>query len=729
MSPRPTTLPATLPGLELARFGRATITRLALLVVVVVPLLYGGLYLSANHDPVAHLDRLRAAVVDEDVPATATGPDGASTPVRAGADLVEQLTGPDADAGFTWEATTAERAREGLADGDYAAVLTVPRDFSAALASTTGDAPRSARLSVTTDDAVNHVVSQVTDTVATSVRTGLQRTATAGHLDGVYLAFSDVHDSLDRAADGADELTDGAARTDDGARELLVGLGDLDRGAARLVDGTGDLRTGSRELADGTAALAGGAAAADTGARELAGGLGALREGTAALPQRTAELADGSRRVADGAARLAQAVDGLDTGALDAVAGAGADLGPALDDALERARAVAAASGDPQLQEAVEQLARARAGLDDERVAATVADAAARARQLAADVDALAAGADAVATGNRALADAAPALAAGAASAAGGADELAAGTSSLAAGARSAAAGAGELASGAAAVDDGARSLLGGTEAAATGAGALADGTGRLTDGAGELAGSLREGAGQVPALSAAQREQRAGVVADPVQAQRVVENPVAHYADGLAPLFVPVALWVGGMVTYMVLRALSPRALASTVSPVRAALAGWVPGALLAVAQGLVLGVVLLTAVGISSPRPAATLAFTVLVAVVFTALHQCLVALFGGAGRLGALVLLVLQLTSTGGTYPVQTAPGFFQVLHPLLPMTYAADGLRHLVVGGSGAAVWSSAAVLAGFGLLGLAVSVLAAHRRRTWSPARLHPALAL
>ncbi|NAZ88492.1 YhgE/Pip family protein, partial [Kineococcus indalonis] len=285
------------------------------------------------------------------------------------------------------------------------------------------------------------------------------------------------------------------------------------------------------------------------------------------------------------------------------------------------------------------------------------------------------------------------------------------------------------LAEGAARVDDGAGALVGGASQARTGAGELAEGTGQLADGSGTLAAQLREGQAEVPAQDAAEAQRRAGVVAAPVEAQRVRAHAVAHYSDGLAPLFVPVSLWVGGMVTYMVLRAVSPRALASTAGSLRTALAGLLPGAVLGVLQAVVLQAVLLLAVGVESPSPLLTVAFTALVAVVFTAAHQCLIALLGGPGRLVALVLLVLQLTSAGGTYPVGTSPAFFGAIHPYLPMTYATEGLRHLVSGAPGGPVRLDAAVLAGFGVLALAVTVLACHRRRTWTVADLHPSLSL
>lgn len=722
----------SLPGLELARFRRATITKLAILAVVIVPLIYGGLYLWSNTDPVGRLGNLQAVVVNSDAPATVTGVDGSPRTVDAGKELVEQLTGPDAEAGFHWRTATEAQAAEGLRDGDYAAVLRIPSGFSAALASTGGADPQQAKLSVTTDDAENYILGQVTNTIATTIRTKVATGATTNYLENVYVAFSSIHDSLGKAADGAGQLADGARKADEGAGSLVVGLGDLDKGAAQLVDGTGQLRSGSAQLASGTAKVATGADGAADGAGQLATGLDQLRTATKDLPAQTAQLSAGASQVATGAGRVADGADAV-AGAANRVLPAlqqAQQLSPLVDQLLTQARQLSAANpDDANLAATVRSLEQAQQALADGSVAGIGQQVQQQVGALATGARQLSDGASAVSTGAGKLAAAAPALQQGVAKAADGAGALAAGTRQLATGAHSAADGASALSTGAARVDDGATALLNGTSKAKDGAGRLADGTQQLADGAGSLQSQLAEGQGKVPVYTGDAATDRAGVVAAPVAADRVKEHAVPRYSDGLAPLFVPVALWVGGMVTYMVLRAVSPRALASTASSYRAAVAGWVPGALLGVAQAVVLWLVLLLAVGIASPHPVATVAFAALIAVVFTAIHQCLNALLGGVGRLVALVLLVLQLTSAGGTYPVGTSPTFFEALHPFLPMSYAADGLRHLVTGAAAGPVLLDAGVLAAFGVLALSVTVLACHRRRTWTVAKLHPSLTL
>ena len=126
---------------------------------------------------------------------------------------------------------------------------------------------------------------------------------------------------------------------------------------------------------------------------------------------------------------------------------------------------------------------------------------------------------------------------------------------------------------------------------------------------------------------------------------------------------------------------------------------------------------------------HPVVTWGLMALTAAAFAAIMQLLGVAFGPAGRILALALLMLQLTSSGGTYPVQTTPRFFQVLHPWLPMTYVVDGLRHLIDGGGTGTVIRGGLVLAAFAAGAFALTTLAAHRSRRLTPAKLHPDLVM
>ncbi|WP_157875939.1 YhgE/Pip family protein, partial [Streptacidiphilus griseoplanus] len=324
-----------------------------------------------------------------------------------------------------------------------------------------------------------------------------------------------------------------------------------------------------------------------------------------------------------------------------------------------------------------------------------------------------------------------------------GVHRLATGSAALHRGTGQALTGARTLDSGLGDLADGARSLSGGLFQLSTGAqrldgglGTLADGAqrldsglGSLTDGSGTLASGLRDGAGKIPDYDRAQRDARAAAMSDPVQLARNELNKAPNYGTGFAPYFIPLALWVGAMVAYMLLRPLSPRALAANAPSWRVAVAGWLPAAGIGVLQAGALLAVLHWGVGLQLQRGAGVVGYALLTVACFTAIMQWLNARFGPAGRLLALALLMLQLTSAGGTYPVETSPRFFGVLHPLLPMTYVVQGLRRLVSGGDLGPVWTGCAVLTAFLAAALALTALTARRQQVWSLSRLHPELAL
>ena len=128
----------SLPWFELARFRRNRLSRAAVVAVTVVPLFYGVLYVWANWNPTGNLNRVQAAVVNLDQPVTTRTSDGKAQTVPLGRSLAGELTRNDSKQNFDWELTDAAEAQTGLMDGDYAAVVTIPKNFSAAATSTSG---------------------------------------------------------------------------------------------------------------------------------------------------------------------------------------------------------------------------------------------------------------------------------------------------------------------------------------------------------------------------------------------------------------------------------------------------------------------------------------------------------------------------------------------------------------------------------------------------------------
>lgn len=284
-----------------------------------------------------------------------------------------------------------------------------------------------------------------------------------------------------------------------------------------------------------------------------------------------------------------------------------------------------------------------------------------------------------------------------------------------------------QLADGARRASQGADQLKSGLNTATGGAHQLHGGLGTLSEGTVTLAGGLGPAAQQVPSLDPAQRARAASVLGSPVDVRTTIDNPARVYGRGMAPFFFAIALWVFGMIAFMLLRPLNLRALAGRASDVTVALAGLLPATAIGVVGGWVLYAVAWIALGLSPSHPLEMAGLIALAAACFVALNHLLRVVGGLVGGAVGLVLLMLQLAGCGGLYPVPTTPPFFQAIHPFLPMSYLVDSLRITISGGAPEHLLRDALVLAGVLVATLIVTSLAVHHRREFSMMTLKPAL--
>src|SRR3546814_6809917 len=126
---------------------------IALVALLAVPILYGGLYLWANQDPYGSLSRVPVALVVQDEGATIDG-----TQRDFGDEVAKELLGGDT---FDWHRVSASTAERGLADGTYDFTVEIPADLSAAIASASSGSPRQAGILLHTTDANNYLASTI----------------------------------------------------------------------------------------------------------------------------------------------------------------------------------------------------------------------------------------------------------------------------------------------------------------------------------------------------------------------------------------------------------------------------------------------------------------------------------------------------------------------------------------------------------------------------------------
>ena len=273
------------PSMIAAELRRLTASRmgiLALVALVCVPILYGGLYLWANQDPYAKFPDVPVALVvdDQGAPAPTSGTEPATgETVNYGEDVADNLIDGNA---FDWQRMSADEAAEALRTGSVDFTVTIPTDFSAALTSAAGDDPHQARIELETNDANNYLASSMGTQAVEKIRSSVAEMVGSEAAERLLTGLSDVRDSLITATDGATQLADGA--------------GTAASGSATLADGTAQLADGTAQLAAGAQTLASGAQQVSAGNQQLADVAdragAAVQQATDALPQVRTDIAD-----------------------------------------------------------------------------------------------------------------------------------------------------------------------------------------------------------------------------------------------------------------------------------------------------------------------------------------------------------------------------------------------------------------------------------------------------
>ncbi|HEY9365061.1 MAG TPA: YhgE/Pip family protein [Agromyces sp.] len=445
----------------------------------------------------------------------------------------------------------------------------------------------------------------------------------------------------------------------DGATQLSSGAGSLAGGLTTLSSGVASATTGAADAASGAHQYAAGVTQYTQGVDSLAGGLGELSAGAAGLD----EISKQWDLYTGGIAQGVTTVDGY--------------LGPA------SAQLATIIADHPELVEQYPALAGIPATIDGVRT--KLGELSTGGQQLSA---ASRGAIDGIQGGIAQSADGAAQLAGGSAAIRDGADGLATGLDSLA----------------------------GGLGALQGGAADAASGATQLASGADTLASGLASGAESATALTDIDASTTAEVIAEPVTVDATRDHEIAGIGDVIGMLFVPVGLWLGALALFLVFRPFGREALRSTASTGGLVWRTLARAGLVALAQAVTVVLLLHGVMGASWSLLPQTLAFAALLALVFTSLHAFLTVWLGRAGLLISLVLVALQLTASGGLYPVEVLSGPYQVISPFLPLTWAVQGMQFIVSGAGGGSVAMAAGVLVVFGLVGVLGTAVVVGRRR-------------
>lgn len=676
---------------ELKNIRQSKILLVTTIAICCIPVLYAVVFLKGIWDPYSHLDQLKVAVVNQDQPVSYQG-----KTMNLGQKVVDSL---HRNHTFDWQFVDEDEAKQGMRDNKYYLAVTIPTDFSHNAMTVTQLDPQQLKLRYQTNASLNYPIETVASTAVRQIKSQISAEITTTYASALIDIIKQSGQGLQTASAGAGELSSGAGKLSDG----LV----------RLSNGTDTLAKGSHQLASGSAVLANGVDRLANQTLDLGTGM------KASLPQLD-QLNNGARKLADATkltgqqtktklGQLSHSLTSLEQ--LKVTAGSSiSHIATILNDAdVKLVIAQKAQAGtNPEFTKSAQVLAK----LDLAKLQAQLAQLpnaqpiTEQFTQLAGGLDRLSLGTDQVANGTSHLASQLHRLS----------DQI--NSPSAQTKLRQLATGANQLNLGVAELDSKAPALAQGTRQ-------LANGANQLADGSELLRAKLQSGADAIAKTPLSGKTARR--ISQPVTLEHQRRSQVPNYAHGLAPYFFSVAIFVGCLVF-------------CSIYPVerkadrQGSWRGWylskvTIGAGVATAMALIMGVIM-QGVGLHLANPVRFYAILILYANAMMFLNLFLAISMGNIGRFIGMVIMILSLGSAGGTFPIETSPGLYQVLHQVVPMTYSLTTIRSAIAGGitessvTASYIYMTVTLVISLSLLAFAMSYRAKHQSSPTKPAGAH-----
>lgn len=684
-----------------------------MIAILFIPILYAGMFLWAFWDPYANMEDLPVAIVNLDEGAEMNG-----NQLEIGKELTETLID---DQTFKFMEVSREEAEKGLAKQDYYVVIEIPENFSEHATTLLDDDPEKLTIVYKPNEGFNFLSAQIGETAMDRIRAEVNEKVASTYAEELFNSIVKMGDGFGEAADGAGELHDGTSKLVDGADELKGYLETLASSTITLADGTQELArgaekaaTGARALNSGLEELATGSSQLVAGAEKASAGAGELKNGITQYTNGVGKLTDSYRQIGQKESEFNKAVGTLNSKSKE------------LNGATDQL-ATGAANLNAGLQELATQLSPLLAALPPEQQAAlngALGQLKEGSASLSSGLQGLAAGTGALTEGTAELSSASGQLAGAHSQALAGLEELNGSSSTLREGVNALASGNSELAAGIQQLSEGVTSAKKGSTELATGLTSLTEGTDTLRQGTGTLASKsqeladgsntlvdgtieLDEGMATLQEKLAEANEEASDVnptektyamAASPVDVEAQGINHVPNYGTGFAPYFLSLGLFVGALLLSIVFPLVEP-----ALKPTGAF--AWFSSkvsvlAITGLLQALIAVVIIKYGLGMETINTPLFILTAIITSYTFIAIVQMLVSILGDTGRFVAILVLILQLTTSAGTFPLELIPAPLQIFNVLLPMTYSVSAFKASISTGDLPFLWMNNSVLLGF-----------------------------
>ncbi|MCY7171113.1 YhgE/Pip domain-containing protein [Streptococcus gallolyticus subsp. gallolyticus] len=742
--------------------------------VALIPALYNLSFLGSMWDPYGNVDDLPVAVVNQDESSTLN-----DQTLSIGDDMVDSMSKNKA---LDYHFVSAEKAEEGLENGDYYMVITLPEDLSEKAASLLTDDPEKLTINYQTTAGRSFVASKMSESAMTKLKDTVSENITETYTKAVFKSMSSLQDGLQEASDGGNELLSGSQQLESGSQTITDNLNTAASGSQTLADGTATLSSGLTTYTNGVSSLASGSTTLSTGLDTYVAGVNTLSSGLNELNANSQKLVDGVNKLqtessagltelitkttelsnglqtiqtqlnsttlpsSSDISQLKEAISGLTqldqqlttmstaissitSSDLAAVQATSAYKNLSSDEQAEIDSAITTGGGAQTVQYLTAQIKETQKQIGQltslstqlstlstlltnfANLQAGISQASTGSQQLVGGLTQLKSGLEDENKGIPYLASGLQQYTSGVAQAADGANQLVANNNQLTSGASQVASGANQLAasnsqltSGASQLQSGAEELASGSSQLAAGSDTLTSGLTTLTSGISTLTSSLSEASDQLSLVSVTNKN--AKLVSNPVSTKETDNDSVKVNGIGMAPYMIAVSLMVVALSTNVIFASsLSGRPVKNRFEWAKQKL--FINGLISTVGSLVLYGAIQF--LGFEANYEWRTIFLIILGGWTLMALVTALVGWDNRYGSFLSLVMLLLQVGSAGGSYPIELSPKFFQVVHPYMPMTYIVTGLRQTIsmTGSIGTQVGVLSAFLVAFMVLGLII----------------------
>lgn len=628
---------------------------LIIIALLCIPIIYSFFYLYAFWDPYGNTKNIPIAIVNLD---------NGKEEENLGKELVQKIVDEDVLEINQMDSNIAE---EKLENQEVYAIITIPEDFTEKLNSVENADREITTITYSPNQKSNYLASQIISKVVSNIELELHKEVSGKVVDKLVEQLNTVPDDLSKISEAAEEIKNGTADLKDGTEKIDEGTNTLYKNYEEFNTGVNSVTDGSKNLEDGIFKLDNGIEEVYNGSKELTTSLDKLNE----LVVGIATLKDGSNNLNSGVTEYVESSNLLYKNI-----------------ELLVQSIILYGNSNPEFIMADPNIAKIY------QIAKTINDSNSIQSLISAS-ESLVAGSENLNTGIEKISEStnrAPELESAIKRLEGALGQINDGSKSVRNGIVDLNNGLSTLNENSIKIREGIRELSTGTSVALDGSKQLLDGVTTFNNEIDESLVDTKKELEKLDGLSEYTEE--------PIQIVEKDYGTVDKYGIVFAPYFMSLSLWVGALVLFIVLYYDSENRfkLLGKNAPnkiLRAFLY-----LVLAIAQALILGFLLKYLLGFTVTNEWGYYLSCILISTVFVSIVQFLIVNFNDVGKFLAILLLIFQLTASGGTFPIETTPEFFQSLYMFMPMHYSVDLIKEMLISIDNNIIMNSVGVLIGF-----------------------------